>query len=274
MPYLQHEKARLQTEFQAAEAQFTNLTSQLQTQQQAAATSQSQLSAAQTRLAEAQAQIPGFEAAATAADNRVADLDQQILDASEPVQELPGRPGVINRARLAALRRQRAQAETEATAAHFRVNNANATVSQITAEVQANQQQVAATTATVQATQQAIVAAQQRRQTAQTEVAKLGQWNEEIVRDPLIRKTLEPLSAELSNRVAALEDAHAVARVQNEIAEETLLSLTGRRDQLTAALNTMNADLPALLEDLRVKQLALSSVTRRIQAHLKRGPRA
>jgi chromosome segregation ATPase len=180
----------------------------------------------------------------------------------------------IWKTKLDRLTEQRDQAQANAAAAHARLVNGGAAVSQITAEVQTDQQQVAVMTAVVQATQQAIGAAQQRRQAAQTEVAKLGQWSDEIVRDPLIRKTLEPLAAELSSRVADLEDAHAGARVQNEIAKETLMSLTARRDQLTAALNTMNANLPALLEDLRVKKLALSSVSRGIQARLKRGPRA
>jgi chromosome segregation ATPase len=78
MPYLQHEKARFQTEFQAAETQITNLTAQLHAQQQAVATAQSQLSAAQTRLAEAQAQIPNLEVVAETADQRVRDRNLEI----------------------------------------------------------------------------------------------------------------------------------------------------------------------------------------------------
>lgn len=276
MPYFQNEKARLQLELQAVGAEIANLTAQLQVQQQAIATAQSQSSAAQTRLAVAQAQIPPLEAAARAADELVADLDEQIRDASEPDQQDPGDPGGVEwRRRLAALKRQRDQAQTQSTAARARLDNGRAVVSQATAEVQAAERQVAVVTNTAQVTQQAIAAAQQGQQAVQTEIGKLDRWNDEIARDPLDRRALEPLAAELSGRVAALEEAHAVARVQNEIATETLLALTARRDnELAPELNRVNAELPGASEELRVARLALGGVTRRIQMHLRGGPGA
>jgi chromosome segregation ATPase len=286
MPYLQNEKARLQAEIQAAAAEITNLTAQLQAQQQALAMAQSRLGAAQPRLVDAQARILALEAAAATADNRVAALNQQIDAhlANEPEQviesPIPGRPPRPNPAwrrwklELDRLTQQLDQAQADGAAAHVGLNDGRARVSQATAEVQATERQVAEATDAVQVTQLAIATARQRQETAQAQRANLDRWNEEIARDPLARKTLEQVAAELSDRAAALEEAHAVARVQNAIAEETLLSLTARRDQLTPALNGVNAQLPAASEELRAANVALSGVTRSIQMHLRRGPRA
>ena len=169
---------------------------------------------------------------------------------------------------------QRDQAQADGAAAHVGLNDGRARVSQATAEVQAAERQVAEATDAVQVTQLAIAAARQRQETAQTQMANLDRWNEEIARDPLAQRTLEQVAAELSDRAAALEEAHAVARVQNAIAEETLFSLTARRDQLTPELNDVNAQLPAASEELRAANVALSGVTRSIQMHLRTGPRA
>src|SRR4051812_5952316 len=130
MPYLQKEKARLESELQAAAAELTRLTAQLETQQQAVGAAQTRVSIAQTNLAAAQAQIPVLEAAAGAADQRVAELNQQISAhaESEPIEDfespIPGRPTQHNPAwdvwkqDQEDLEKQRNQAQARATTAH------------------------------------------------------------------------------------------------------------------------------------------------------------
>ena len=283
MPYLQHEKARFQAEIQAAGAEITNLTAQQQAQQQALAAAQARASAARSGLAQAQAQIPNLEAAAAAADRRLADVDARISEheANEPdplieISNKPPRPNPAWRVwkrQLDQLTQERDQAQAGADAAHALLNDGRTQVSQAAGELQAAERQVADITSALSSTQQAIGAAQERQASAQEQLAVLDQWDEEIARDPLVRAALEPVAATLSDRAAALEDAHAVARVQNEIAEETLSSLIARRAQLTAALNDVNAQLPGATQELQAANAALSDVTRRIQLHLRRGPR-
>jgi len=154
------------------------------------------------------------------------------------------------------------------------LNDGRVAVSQATNEAQAADRQVAEAIAALNPINQAIAAAHEQQASAQTMLTLLDQWNEEIARDPHDRKILEQVAATLSDRATVLEDAHAEARVQNEIAEETLSSLTARRDQLTPALNNVNAQLPAASEELRAANVALAGVTRSIQTLLKSGPRA
>ena len=283
MPYLQHEKTRLETEKQRATEELASLNSRLQTQQQAIEAAKVRVQAAQNRLTEAKAAIPGLETAAATADQRVTDLDLVIEEhlRREPESTIetehgprPNPAHIQWSRRLEGLTDQRDQAQADGAAAHVGLNDGRARVSQATAEVQAEERQVAEATDAVQVTQLAIAAARQRQETAQTQMANLDRWNEEIARDPLARRTLEQVAAELSDRAAALEEAHAVARVQNAMAEETLFSLTARRDQLTPELNDVNAQLPAASEELRAANVALNGVTRSIQMHLRRGPRA
>jgi hypothetical protein len=213
----------------------------------------------------------------------VAAVDQQIDAhlANEPESfiEVPNKPPRPNPAwriwntALERLTQQRARAQADATAAHARLNEGRARVSQATAEVQAAERQVADATVAAQVVQVAIAAARQRQETAQTQVAKLDRWNEEIARDPLARKTLEQVAVELSARTAALEETYAVARVQNEIAGETLVSPSARRDQLTTALNQVTGQLPAASEELRAAKAVLDEATRSIRTHRQRGPR-
>jgi chromosome segregation ATPase len=278
MPYLQDEKTRLLAEMQAAAAETTTLTTQLGPQQQAMADAQTRLSAAQTRLTAAQTQLAGLEAAAATADQRVGYLNNQIElhRELEPIGE-PGAPvpvAVYRRwyDRLLDLNDQHYQAEAAAATAHAHVDNGRAAVSQVTAEVQAAASQVAAATAAVQATQLAIEAARKRQETARTQVANLDRWNEEIARDPLARKTLEQVAAELSDQTAVLEEAYAEARVQHEILEETLASLSARRDQLIPALNDVHAQLPAAQTELQAASAALAVLASRIETLFRRGP--
>ena len=217
--------------FEAAGAQITSLTTQLQTQQQAVVAAQGRVSAAQARVADAQSKIPALEAAAASADQRAEAADQAVEDhlanEPDPTIEVDGRPPRPNPAwrtwktQMDRLTQQRSAAQAEAGAAHGRLNDGRNQVSLAVAGRQVAERQVTDANNAVAATQQAIAAARQRQDTAQAQVAILDRWNDEIARDPLARQTLEQIAAELSGRAAALEEAFAVARVQREIAEET-----------------------------------------------------
>src|SRR5262249_38687683 len=119
MPYLENEKTRSQAEIQAAEAEVTSLTGQLDAQQQVGANAQAQVNAARAKLADAQAQRSGLEAAAGSADGRVADLNDQVNEhlTNQPEPFIDGNhkpvpnPGwKIWKKRLDELTRQRDQA--------------------------------------------------------------------------------------------------------------------------------------------------------------------
>ena len=170
MAFLLNERARLQAEVQAAGAQITSLTTQLQTQQQAVVAAQGRVSAAQARIADAQSKIPGLEAAAASADQRTESANQAVENhsANEPDQ-LIGRPPRPNPAwrtwktQLDRLTEQLSAAQAEAGAAHGRLNDGRNEVSLAVAERQAAERQVTDANNAVAATQQALVAARQRR---------------------------------------------------------------------------------------------------------------
>lgn len=281
MPYLEQEKTRLQSEVQVQAALIAGLTPQLNTQQQAVAAAQARVNAAQAKVADAQASIPTLAASAAAADATVRDLNNQIADheANEPDQilEIPRpRPNPAWRTwkkELDRLTGLRAQAQTDAAAADTRLSNAQAVVAQAQAELQAAQSQAAVAAAAVQATQTAMAAAQDRQNSAQQLLGELDSWNTEIARDPLNRSALEPAAAELTARTAALEDTYATARLQNEDAEQALAALVARRDQLVPMLNDVNAQLPAAQTERQAAQAALTAAARRIETHVKIGPR-
>lgn len=269
MPYLKQETTRLQTDLQALIAQEAPLNAQLATQQQAVTAAQAQRTNALNAVAQAQTRIPPLQAAASAADARVAGLEQEIRDASEPPQ---GGASNAWRLRLAALRRQLVQAKTAATAAHNSLNEAQRAVAQAQAQMQAVERQVAAATAAVQVTQSAITALQTRQHDVQTQLAELARWEEEIARDPLVRPTLEQTAAELSARVASLEEAHLTARFELEDAEALLADLTARRNDLVIRLNTINAQLPDAQTQQAAAQQALATAEAEVTTHLQDGP--
>jgi chromosome segregation ATPase len=204
-------------------------------------------------------------------ENHAANEPEQLID----VDGRPPRPNPAWRpwkTQMDRLTQQLSAAQSEAGAAHGRLNDGRNQVSLAVAERQAAERQVIDANNAVAAAQQAIAAARQRQDNAQAQVATVDRWNGEIARDPLVRPALEPIAAELSGRAAALEEAFAVARVQREIAEEIQASLIPRRDQLTPALNQVNGQLPGASEELRVARLALTSVSRTIQNLRRRGP--
>jgi len=212
----------------------------------------------------------------------VAEVNEQVDAhmANEPDQLIetgtrPPRPNPAWRTwktQMDRLTQQQSQAEAAAVAPHTRLNDGRTQVSLAAADVQAAGRQVADATNAVQATQLAIAAARQRQAAAQTQAATLDRWNDEIARDPLARTILEQIAGELADRAAALEEAYDAARVQNEIAGETLAALTARRDQLTPMLNQVNAQLPAASQELSDAQSALTTRSRNIQNLRRRGP--
>lgn len=276
MSQLPQETARLQTDLQAAETDFANCTQQQQSAQQALTSAQAQVTAAQANLAVAEARIPALEAAVADADARVEDLQQQILDASEPDQEIPGRPGRPNPAqlrRLAELRRQLAQAQAAAANARTALNNGRAAVTQAGAALQAAQDQANGAATALQAAQAAVAAAEQRRQAVQQQLDRIARWNAQISADPLDRPALQQTEQELAEQAAALEEACDWARSRLEIEQETLTALTVRRNLLTTELQPIADALPGATAKLQAAQQALDPIARRLASLYKRGPR-
>ncbi|QSA98823.1 hypothetical protein [Methylococcus sp. EFPC2] len=274
MPQLSQETARWRAELQAAEAAVSARSGPLQAAQQTAASALSQLNAAQARLAEAQARIAPLEAEAASADAHVADLEQEILDASEPDQEFPGRPGGAGqRQRIAALKRQLAQAKAAAAAAHATLDSGRAALAQAGAEAQAAQVRMLSANAELQAAQTAFEEARQRLQQMQAELARIDRWNGAIAADPLDRPALERSADELAAQAAALEESCEWARVQFEIEQETLAALTARGDELAGRIDRIGlTELPAAQARLRELELSLGTLEEEIRTTLQEGP--
>lgn len=269
MPFLQQETSRLQTALQALAAQQTTLTTQLTTQQQAVTAAQTQRTNAQTGVAQAQARVPPLQTAAAAADAQVAEAQQNLQDAAEPPQ---GIPPAAWRARLTALRKQLAQAQTAATAAHAKVTVAQQGVAQAQAQVRAADVQVAAASAAMQATQTAIAALQPRRQELQAKLAGIERMNAEITRDPLAREALQQVAADLSARTATLEDSLLTTRFELEDAETLLASLITRRNELTTLLADLARQIPEAEAQQTAAQQALAAAEAEVSTHLQDGP--
>ncbi len=269
MLYLKQEATRLQSELQALVAQQAPLDAQLATQQQAVTADQAQRTNAVNAVAQAQARIPPLQAASTAADAHVADVEQEIQDVSEPPQE---GPTPAWRTRLTALKRTLVQAKAAATTARTSLTEAQRAVAQAQAQVQAAESQVAVAAAAVQATQAAIGSLQTLRRDLQQRLAELDRWEEEITRDPLVRPALEQTAAELSARVAGLEDAHLTTRFELEDAEALLATLMSRRDDLVTQLNAITAQLPDAQAQAAAAQQALATAEAEVTAHLQDGP--
>ena len=106
----------------------------------------------------------------------------------------------------------------------------------------------------------------------QQRLAVLDRWEADIARDPLTRPSLEQTAAELSAQVAKLEDAHLAARFELEDAEALLASLTARRDEFTATLNAVVAQLPEAQAQQVAAQQALAAADAEIATHLQDGP--
>jgi chromosome segregation ATPase len=281
MPYLQNEKTRAQAEIQAAEAEVTSLTAQLDAQQQAVASAQAAVEAARSKLAGTEAQRPALEGSVASADGRVADLDQQIQqhEQNEPEEfiERPNKPPLPNpqwrtwKARLDELTEQRSGAQADADAAHIRLNNLDQAIAQATAELQAAEAQATQAAAALEQLKQALAAAQTRVAAAHQRLDKLTQLSDEIDREPMNRTDLEQAAAELSALVMELEDAYAAARATSRAADAALASLMARRDQLTAALADVNNQLPTADTEVSAADSAAADLAQQIDDHLSGG---
>ena len=281
MPYLQNEKARTQAQIQSAEAEVTNLTAQEQAEQQIAAQAQAQGDAARSRLAGLQPQRPALEAEAATADRRLADLEIQIEQhgQTEPEQfiERPRRPPIRNpewttwKERFDELVEQRNQAEARASAAHIRLNDLRRAISQADAEVQSAANRAAQAVATLAELRRAISAARERTAAARQRLGELVILSNEIERDPMDRRALERVAAELSARTIELEDAHRAAEAAAATADANLASLIARRDELTAALTAVNGQIPAAEAEARAADVAFEDLAGQMDRHITGG---
>jgi chromosome segregation ATPase len=282
MPYLQNERARAQQEIQAAQAAVASLTSQVAAQQQVVAAAQARLPGARNTLANAQAALPPLVAAAAAADQRVAQLDEAIEAhaANEPDQfiERPNKPPLPNPAwrtwnqRLQQLNTSRGQAAAEASVAHGRVNDANRAIAQAQAALQAAEAEAARADATLGQLNQAFAAAQTRLASAQQEFNRLGELSNEIEREPMDRPALEQAAADLSKRTLDLEDAWAAARAASRAADAALAALLSRRGQLTAAIAEINSQLIPANAEVTAADAAVADLAQQIEDHITGGP--
>ena len=280
MPYLQNEKTRAQAEIQAAEAEVTSLTAQLDAQQQAVASAQAAVEAARSKLAGTEAQRPTLEAAVASADGRVADVNGQInehlSDEPERFIEGNGKPvpnpeWKIWKKRLDELTKQRDQAQAGASVAHSRLNDLNSAITQAALDLNTAEAQAAQATATLEQLNQALAAAQTRVAAAHQRLDKPTQMSDEIDREPMNRTDLEQAAAELSALVMELEDAYAAARATSRAADAALASLMARRDQLTAALADVNNQLPTADTEVSVADSAAADLAQQIDDHLSGG---
>ena len=80
MPYLQQEQTWAQAEIQAADAVVTSLTTQVDIQRQALVSAQAQVDVARNALTALQSQRPALDAAVSAADRAVIDLNRRISE--------------------------------------------------------------------------------------------------------------------------------------------------------------------------------------------------
>jgi chromosome segregation ATPase len=220
-------------------------------------------------VTQAQARVSPLQAAAAAADEQVAEAEQELRDAAEPPA---GIPPAAWRARLTAIRKKLALAKTAATAAHAKVTEAQQGVAQAQGQVQAAERQVVAAAAVVQATQAAIAALEPRRKELQAALTEIERLNTEITRDPLDRPALQQVAAHLSARTATLEESHLVARFELDDAEALLAKSIARRNELTALLAGLATQIPQAEAQAAEAQQALVDAEAEVTALLQEGP--
>ena len=153
-------------------AEEGNLTAQRPALQQAVTQAQDSANTAQNALAGIQAQRPALQTAAAAADQNVADIEQQILEQqqNEPDRtiERPNKPPLPNPAwatwkrRLDQLTQQRNSLQASASAAHGRLNDLDRAISQAVAVLQSGQTRLAQAVTTLAQLDRAISEAHAR----------------------------------------------------------------------------------------------------------------
>jgi len=281
MPYLQNEKSRVQAEIQKLESEAANLTTQIDTQQQAVASAKTKVDDARSKLAGLQAQRPALAAAATSADQKVDGINQQIQEHEQNEREKsierPNKPPLPNpewttwNKRMEALTEQRSRAEADAVAASTRLNNLDQAISQATAELRTAESQSNQAAAVLDQLKKSLSVTNNKLQAARQNLNDLTRFTDEIDKDPMNRPALEQAAAALSTRVLELEDAYAAARAVSRAADAALSSLTSRRDQLTAALADINSQLPAANEAVRVADQAAADLAQQIDEQISGG---
>jgi chromosome segregation ATPase len=281
MPYLQNEKSRAQAEIQKLESEAASLTTQIDAQQQAVASAKTKVDDARSKLAGLQAQRPALAAAATSADQKVDGINQQIQEheQNEPEKsiERPNKPPLPNpdwtkwNKRMEELTEQRDQAEADSVAASTRLNNLDQAISQATADLRTAESQSNQAAAVLDQLKTTLSVTNNKLQAARQNLNDLTRFTDEIDKDPMNRPALEQAAAALSTRVLELEDAYAAARAVSRAADAALASLTGRRDQLTAALADINSQLPAASEAVRVADQAVADLAQQIDEQITGG---
>jgi chromosome segregation ATPase len=282
MPYLQNERERADGQVQWADHGLSNLTAQVPVQQQAIANAQAQASAARDALAGLQAQLPALQASAAAADRGLANAEAALRQhaAAEPDQfiERPNKPPIPNPAwrvwnsRHIELTEARDRAAASASAAHDRLNNMNNSIATAQAAVQAADVRVTQATAVLTQLNQAVDAARDKSAAAHRRLDDIDRFIAEIDRDPMDRKALESTADDLSARVLELEADSDAAKIASESAEVALASLRKRRDQLTATLGPIAAQLPGVNAEVSSAEAAVNDLAAQLRDHIAGGP--
>ena len=294
MPYLQQEQTWAQAEIQAADAVVTSLTTQVDIQRQALVSAQAQVDVARNALTALQSQRPALDAAVSAADRAVIDLDRRISEheANEPPQVIGGVDPIVGPLVVGPLTRpvrpnpawkvwkrqqgeliqQRNQAQVEANGAHARLNELNARVTQAQAGVQAAEARVAQEEARLEQVNQSLVVARDRASAARQRLNDLVHFGEEIDREPMDRKALEQVAAILSAHAMELEDALAVARALSAQADATLSSLLRRRDELVNGLAAVTSQLPGAETAVQAADVVAVDRLSELKAQIEGGP--
>jgi chromosome segregation ATPase len=278
MAFLENEKARAQAEIQRSQADITGLTGQIEILRQTHAGANAEAEAARGTLAERQAQRPALEAAVTSKERRVADLDRQIDEhqQTEPVKEIerPNKPPLPNpewktwKNRLDDLVESRGRAQADVAAARVPLDQLNAAVAQLTTAIQAATNRASQAEAALNQLEETLGHARTRLLADRQALADLTRWTDEVDRQSMDRPALELVAAALSARAQDFAEAYAAARTVSRKADETLSSLTGRRDRLAAELADVNSQLPAAEDAVTGADAAVADLEQQMADHL------
>ncbi|WP_045224497.1 hypothetical protein [Methyloterricola oryzae] len=248
MSYLNSERTRFQQQKQAAEARIAALQPQLSQLEQL----RQQRSALNPALQQAQAAVAQSQGDFDAKQQQVADIEQSILDAQEPDQELPRRGGIpIRRISpvLQELKRKLVQAKAEANAAKVRLDQARAQLASVQAEAQRLDGLIAGIINSGLDSQ--LKLAQDDSALAGSQLAALEADLALLMQDPLDRPALEQIAGVWSDRAGELD-----LRIFD--LEAQVYEMTRARAALVAEATAVQASLASAMEEFNSASAALA----------------
>lgn len=247
MSYLNSERTRFQQQKQAAEARIAALQPQLSQLEQL----RQQRSALNPALQQAQAAVAQSQGDFDAKQQQVADIEQPILDAQEPDQELPRRGLPIRRISpvLQELKRKLVQAKAEANAAKVRLDQARAQLASVQAEAQRLDGLIAGIINSDLDSQLRLARDDSAR--ADSQLAALEADLALLMQDPLDRPALEQIAGVWSDRAGELD-----LRIFD--LEAQVYEMTRARAALVAEATAVKASLASAMEEFNSASAALA----------------